>query len=1056
MTDGTSPPAWAEPVEVARRFAALSASFKPRALRDVLADATKDVFLAVTADLESTCDTDVEGGGWLLRGGVRKREIAAWADAGELDEAVAWRRSFPTDAPTDDLLDALTGSGAYAETTIRDTVNVAARDVLNRVATALERAGEQAPAYESLDLVRAALGRDDSRARADAMLGRGFVGREQELADIAIWLASEPAPSRVRTVFITGLPGIGKSTLVDEAAHRASSATPPWIVVRLDFDRSGLDVQDRVGLTMEISRQVANEIGEQAADLRQARLVAAGTTPSSSPDVKGEAREHVPDELSRVLGDAVQNAGRPILMLIDTIEVLRGRGETHPIRLFECLDELQARRLSPMAVLSAGRGDALDPVAKRIGLHIKLTGLSDEASDQLLQSLDIAPTARRKISDLAEGNPLLLRLAAQVVHEAGVEALSQAQGRSEVAAAYLHRFLLSRIKDTVLQELAEPGLIVRRISPEVIAEVLAPALDLDLEPGEAVRLFDELASHHWLVEPDSVSGWVRHRSDIRAVLLRLLYDGGKKAIAARVDRAAADWFSRRPEPFAPIESAYHLLQAMRTRRKPPPIDPQLLAQFDKETIAQLPKSAQDLIRAGRGERTSQWRGLEQPLATADAAAVAGAASELETLVERGDLIEAAFVYERSLSKARLDSLSREAAVVRTFLWRTGRWAGATKNLASSGFFDSTDWARDAELSPLSTLVHLEIWAELRFRELVAKFVRDAELANLAAELRTRGIKGSLANGALGFAMFAAGAHRASSSWSLDDPVGAAIALWHVDPNATSNTVSPTAVDALAMPASRFAELVSPRRSKAEPDPTSAEPLQLPDVSTPAGAARVLASSTPYGSVAEALRMLGRQRFGGHLSSVDFDLAERGGLPPAGAGGWSIAPAVSPEGSIDNLAALGVLSEWLGAAAAVARDHNLRLISRSAERWRRTTSGNWSYARSALPAGSGWDTFPDATIADRIRQLIDSPDGPLAASADQMHLWWGSDYFGDSDSMERAARRYPAAVRDASRLPPGADPAQWAAEALLRRMVPAAFVPPLAVHIAFSTSTQEGS
>ncbi len=440
------------------------------------------------------------------------------------------------------------------------------------------------------------------------MLDRGFFGRTSDLAAIADWL-DRPVSSRpVTALFISGLPGIGKSSLVDEAARRAASAATAWIVVRLDFDRGGLDVQDRVGLTLEIGRQVAIELGESAASLRQARLVAAGATPTSSPDVKGWGRERVPDELAKALGAAIESSGRPVLMMLDTLEVLRERGDTHPARLFDCIDELCDRGLRPLAVISAGRGDALDCAPERIGWRVDLEGLDPVAAEALLVSLDVPTEAATQITELADGNPLVLRLAALAVREAGPAVLTHAQGRRELAAAYLYRFLLSRITDPVLRRLAQPGLLVRRISAEVIEQVLIPQLGLGPPtPGQSADLFDKLATHHWLVEPDATPGWVRHRADIRTMLLRQLYEGESATTAARINKAAAKWYAGRTEPFAVVEAAYHQLQAMRHGGQAPHIDPSVLGQLDSTTIAELPQQAQDLILAARGQRTSKFR-----------------------------------------------------------------------------------------------------------------------------------------------------------------------------------------------------------------------------------------------------------------------------------------------------------------------------------------------------------------------------------------------------------------------------------------------------------------
>jgi hypothetical protein len=1037
-----------EPVALARRFAALSGSFDPQSLVHVLGDVSTSVVLGVTADLADACDTGSEGGGWLMRASARQREIDRWGNEGELDEAIEWRRTLPVDVATEDLLDALVGSGNYEESAVQETIaGDAERDTLNRIAVALDRAGERAPAHGALEAVRSALGRLDARERSEAMLRRGFYGRELELAQIAEWLTKPALARPVRSLLISGLPGIGKSTLIDEAASRASSVEPPFLLVRLDFDRSALDVQDRVGLTMEISRQVSIAVGNEAATLQQARLVAAGATPTPTVAVKGEGREHVPDELSTVLGEVVARAGRPILMLLDTMEVLRGRGETHPGRLFDCLDELCARGLRPLAVVAAGRGDALDSAPDRIGRRIELEGLDPADADAMLTRLEVPPTAFPTINELAEGNPLVLRLAARVAREAGPQALSGAEGRREVAAAYLYRFLLSRIGDPKLRELAEPGLVVRRINADVIGEVLAPVLRLELQPGEAVMLFEALATQHWLVEADT-PGWVRHRSDIRTVLLRLLYEGGSKRTATRIDRAAAKWFARRTEPFAAIEAAYHELQAMRGGGEPASIDPEVLRRLDRETIAELPEGAQDLIRRARGERTSKFR-AEARMAKAAPLENAAAAKELESVLERGDIVEASFIYERAFAHQRLEPGSPGSDIARTFLWRAGRWREATMELGRDPLLERHKDAFSIDRSPLTALALLEIWAELRFSQLVGELERDESLAAHAVDLRMRGIKGSLANGALGFALLRAGTPLSSSTSSVEDPVVAAATVWGDDANATKGRPGHQALDALALPASRFTTLVSEPASAPKTKGRRRRP-RIPDPSSPVGAARLLATSSPYGSAAEALRLHGSDdRVLSHLSSVDFELAETGALPPSRAGDWSVAPAVSPEGSIDNIAALGLLAEWLGAAAFVLRHPDLRLIGRSAELWRRATAGDWAYP-SQRPGRSPWSRRLDATTSDRVMQLVKAHD-PVAASRDQLRLWLGVERDAAVEPDDRISKRFPAAIREAGAraLECGGDvrkAAESAAVALLERNMPSAFVPPLAVLI----------
>jgi hypothetical protein len=1023
-----SEPRTVTPAERGRWFAALSGPFDPLALLEALGDLSNAEAVDVTVEISSVCDTS-DPVGWLIRGSVRRDELNALAESGGLESAIAWRREHPLDPATDDLLAALTGTGSYTVAGVSETLNAPLTQApLTRMSVALDRAGAHAPASDARDAVRSAVGRADAGERAKVMLERGFFGREAELARAEAWLSHPQIGRPVTAMFINGLPGIGKSTFIDEVARRAREDVPPWIVVRLDFDRGGLDIQDRVGLTLEISRQIAWEMGEDAAALRSARLVAAGTGSTSYPSVKGgPGRARIPEELTRVLGDALRASGRRVLLILDTVEVLRGRGETHPQRLFETLDELCGRGLSPLSVIAAGRGEPLDIIPERIGERMELGGLDDDSSDGLLGGFDIEPAAYPRIREVSDGIPLVLRLGALAVQESGVAALDGVTGRRELAATYLYRFLLSRIDDDTLRSLAQPGLIVRRINPDLIAEVLAPQTGLkELSATDAVTVFEALTSQHWLVEPDSVPGWVRHRSDVRKTLLENIYEAEKPSTTARVNRAAARWFEGRSEPFAPMEAAYHHLQAMRSGGQPPQLSREILYQFDDETLAELPDVARDVVHISRGDRSSKFRGVSEPTAGIDHES---AARELEAILERADIREAQYVFERSFGQSPPDPASSAGDIARAYLWRAGRWADALDRFDPRRFFSG----RFRDCAPTTTLAQLEMWAESGFAELTSALRSRPELAQMAADLRRRGLNGSLGNGALGFALLGIDAPHERESWSMADPVDSAVTLWSQAAAWQPGAPSPAVLDALSMQASRFAAQVSASPAgllKGEPPPPSP---RLPDLGTPAGAARVLASATPYSSVIQAYVTLDtRAALSDHFMRTYHQVSAAGGLPPAGSGDW-VSPATSAEATVDCLAALGLLAESIAAAAFALRRRDLRLIARSAERWRRTSAGDWAYSSAAdQPA---WSRRPDASIADRLAQL-----GSRDACLEQIRIWSDASSHDEArDVVRRLRARYPGADRKSR----GAS-ADDAALILLDHDVPSAFVPAMAV------------
>jgi hypothetical protein len=1006
-------------IETIRQFAALSGVFDPQDALTILGDVTTDVsgLVAVASQLASACDTALPGDrpGWLMRGPERWWELTDLAGRVGIREGVAWRRrAAPPRADTTDLLDALLGEGLFNDQSVRRRIEAGGpRQALERIAVALDRAGQFAPARDQLDAVRAALTRLDAEDRNRALLGGGFVGRDREKAEIARWL-DEPPPARAsQALFVSGLPGIGKSTLLEEAVRAARQSNRRWLVVRLDFDRAGLDVQDRVGLTVEFARQITAEIGEQAHALREARLEASGAPLQGSlPSVKGQAKEEMPYLLVQTMAGQVRTAARPVLLVLDTLEILRGRGETHPKRLFDWIDELSGLGLAPISVLAAGRGDALDSAPERIGQRIDLPGLDDASASRLLTALGVPSSSFGPIVDFAEGSPLVLRLAAAAVRNAGTAALARVTQKKELAAAYLYRFLLSRIGDRTLRQLAHPGLVVRRISAEVIAEVLGPQLGVGhLDPRAAADLFAQLSSQYWLVEPDpGAPGFVRHRADMRRVLLPLLYEDSP-AKCARIDRAAMTWFAARPEPWCAVESAYHRLQLMRRDPGPPAIDPAILQRFDQETIAELPEPAQDLVRQGRGERSSLGR-TSAPAAGHPSSP--GAVRELESIIERADWLEGQNFYDRVLRDALFDARSRDADVIRAFLWRTGQWREAKRLLVEYDWRQGDD--RDlADLPPQLAAPRLEMRAELSFAALSRSFATDQALRQQAAGISFLGLPGELSAGALGFALQRSGRDPQTRT-RVPSGSSAAFAVWL--PQLNIGDAEP------AMSAAR--------------DRLARRVLQPPSSAGDIDPARLLAVLAPHAGLATTLSRIREDgNISQHADAVDRRLAELGGLLPGDSESWHLAP--EPSDPIDSLTALGLFAEWAGAAAFALRDPDLALLARCAERWRRTTAGQWSYDR--LPAAwKGWDRPLDVSLAARVEALQAATD-PVEASHEQLAAWSGDRYSYAWPLLDEIRYRLPGALKAAGAVAPDIP---QAASILARKHVPSAFVPPLAV------------
>ncbi|MDP8993742.1 MAG: ATP-binding protein [Pseudomonadota bacterium] len=813
----------------------------------------------------------------------------------------------------------------------------------------------------------------------------------------------------VTALFLEGEPGIGKSMLVEAAVAQAERAEST-LTVRLDFDRPGLDVLDQLAITADVARQLADQLGANGLVLRAERLKAASSDAPSETMSRAE-RQIFPRALASMIGQAVQVSGRSVLLVVDTLEALRGRGETHPHMLFDWLDRLVEEKLSPLRVLAAGREGGLYSLPQRIGDHIPLKGLAGGAANSLLERLEVPPELRPEVEALAKGNPLVMRLAAGALKSSGREALKPSRRRrSSVTSAFLYRSLLSRIDDPVLRRLINPGLIVRRISAAVIREVLAPALRMGrVSEEEAKDLLRRLADQTWLFQPGrDEQGFLRQQPQMRRLLLPLLYGEGGGA-CARLDAAAVRWFSQQTEPWALAEAAYHQLQLMRTRATAPLVRTADAMRFSDEMIAELPLEARDLVLAARGERTSLHReGAPQSRADVSDALI----GELTRLIERQDWIEGDYVVKSALAGADTNAHSPAADAIRAFWWRSGRWGRARALLRERNLLTGDDDDL-ADLPPLLALTRLETRAEFEPDRLRRRFRADPRLAGMAAELCEKSADEIGRRGALAFLLESSGRARPRTRAEQADPVSASWAMWSagVDER-SSDEVRWTLHEARA-------GLVA-RKAVDQDEDFSA-----------AAVARLLAVLNPY--VTPVLNLSVHPEYSWLVEAAresDRRLVEAGALLP-----WTGHPApTARDHPVSGLARLGLFAEWLGALAWVRKDAELRVIARSAEAWRRTAAGQWGYGRP--PRGWPAGRPIDATMRHRLELLAASPDTQGAAIR-QLALWQPGEGSEADRLWDRLRRRF------AHRLAAATD-AEAAVRMLLDRKMPSAFAPPAAI------------
>jgi DNA-binding CsgD family transcriptional regulator/tetratricopeptide (TPR) repeat protein len=333
-----------------------------------------------------------------------------------------------------------------------------------------------------------------------------LVGRQQELASIEEVLAAGAlAPHGGGTMFLSGMPGIGKSRLAREASARAEAAGFRTAHVRCAPDRSALRPLQE--LVFDVVRD-----SSQSDDAQVEQLL------PTLRSLTSDAAEHHADDLSiLVLAESLlraldaARAGQPLLVVFEdvhwaapeTIAVLEhlvDHGPAHGITLLATLRPEPA----PSADL------VVNAVARRAARLIDLAPLSrDETGHLASLCLDGGPLSAELLSSLyerADGVPFLVEevLAAALadgrVHRVNAE-WACPRGLGDLLPGTVGRLMLSRA--------GAAGDDVRRVLDA------AAVLGRDFETGtlEAVACLDA----------DRVTAALRAAMD--ALLLEIGHDG---------------------------------------------------------------------------------------------------------------------------------------------------------------------------------------------------------------------------------------------------------------------------------------------------------------------------------------------------------------------------------------------------------------------------------------------------------------------------------------------------------------------------------------------------
>ena len=397
-----------------------------------------------------------------------------------------------------------------------------------------------------------------------------FSGREKELQELrdyvgvlstGSWIADglraignvifSPTPKPPLVVYGPG--GVGKTTLTAQfiLEHALVAEQQNFPFAYLDFDRPTVNAEQAPSILGEAIRQIGLQY--DAAFHASERLRARWELRlSASPDA--DIEPFVKDFAGFL--DTLEVREGPVLLVLDTFEEVQRRSKAYVQSVLQLVSSL-TEHVPRLRVVITGRSPIEGaPVAKQK----ELAAFDQASAVAYLGANGVAGEAAERIAAQTHGNPLTLTLAIEL-YRRNPEALRGFDGArftdATIQSALFDRILL-HIQDREVRKLAHPGLVLRRVTPEIIAQVLAGPCEIAVpDKARAEELFEKLAEDNTLVtrvEPQVLI----HRLDVRRMMLGPLR-AHEPAKVREIHRGAIEFYNRSSDVISRAEAAYHRL-----------------------------------------------------------------------------------------------------------------------------------------------------------------------------------------------------------------------------------------------------------------------------------------------------------------------------------------------------------------------------------------------------------------------------------------------------------------------------------------------------------------
>lgn len=545
--------------------AALLPSFKPRMLSAIAVEDTEAARDGLTR-MASLVDDDSDGC-WVLKPRVRRTTIARMEKDGTLSRGIELARQLDRDQKFGLYFSVL------EEIVQNGSVKIGPRVPHERLLAARAIGDwfhEVADPPVNLDRLSVILEAREKIEPLRKLAGSHFRGRDEELA-----LLRDPegfGPNHKRVLAITGIGGSGKSAVIGRHLLSLLDQPLPGPWAYLDLDRGEVDITS----PRKLIERIARNLGLLYAGLDDAETRGFNALESfaASDVVEDVFKSWLPtgdsdEALLEALNLRIEQLGAGDLLLVfDTFEQAAVRGPD-VINNFAKFIELVLAKIPRARIVFSGRGSIPMPLDME---SRQLKDLDEKSADSVLKSYGIEDAAfRQRILKVMGRNPLSLRLASAAFTSKRLspEDLDtfEAEAKSTQLQGMLYTRVLGHIRDPEIERIAHPGIVVRRVTMQVIQKVLADVCEINA--AHAPIIFARLPNHVELFEPvrEPLAGGalasastLRHRQDLREALIEVMLDDPRwKDDIPLIHQRAVDYYEGSRGLIARVEELYHRL-----------------------------------------------------------------------------------------------------------------------------------------------------------------------------------------------------------------------------------------------------------------------------------------------------------------------------------------------------------------------------------------------------------------------------------------------------------------------------------------------------------------